>query len=133
MPSIAPAARALRRCSRGAQAAVTHGGSWNGHQLLSDAAIARIFDEQISGIDQVLGVDVTFGMGYGLRMADWTFLPDSRICFWGGWGGSLIINDVDNNLTISYMMNKMASAILGDERGANLVLAAYAGAGIELS
>ncbi len=115
-----------------AQAAVTHGGSWNGHQLLSEEAIDRIFDEQISGIDQVLGVDVTFGMGYGLRMADWTFLPDSRICFWGGWGGSLIINDVDNNLTISYMMNKMASAILGDERGANLVLAAYAGAGIEL-
>lgn len=115
-----------------AQAAVTHGGAWNGHQLLSESAIDRIFDEQMSGIDQVLGVDVTFGMGYGLRLADWTFLPDSRICFWGGWGGSLIINDVDNNLTIAYMMNKMASALLGDERGANLVFAAYAGAGIEL-
>lgn len=116
-----------------AQAAVTHGGSWNGAQLLKPETIDVIFDEQMSGVDLVLGSEVTFGMGYGLKMADWGFLPEGRLCFWGGWGGSLIINDVDRNLTIAYMMNKMASALLGDERGANLVKAAFAGAGVAVS
>ncbi len=65
-------------------------------------------------------------------MQDWDFLPEGRICFWGGWGGSLVINDVDRNLTITYMMNKMASALVGDARGAAIIRAVYAGLGVEI-
>ena len=47
------------------------------------------------------------------------------MCFWGGWGGSLIVNDVDYGLTVSYMMNKMMQTVVGDTRGLSILEAAY--------
>ena len=35
------------------------------------------------------------------------FLPEGRLCLWGGAGGSLVINDVDRRLTFADVMNKM--------------------------
>ena len=108
------------------QALISNGGEMNGKKLLSDQTIDLIFQEQSSGIDLVLFTPLRFGIGYGLPVDEFPFLPkNSRVCFWGGWGGSLIINDVDNNLTISYMMNRMLTSIMGDERGAAVIDATY--------
>ena len=83
-----------------------------------------IFDEQIDGIDLVLGLPNRFGMGYGLRNE---FMPiGPRACFWGGYGGSLIVMDLDARLTVCYVMNRMESGIQGDFRGANVMFAAAA-------
>jgi hypothetical protein len=41
------------------------------------------------------------------------FLPDGRLCSWGGWGGSLVIADVDRHMTVAYVMNKMAMGTVG--------------------
>ena len=58
------------------------------------------------------------------------FLPqDGRVCYWGGWGGSLIIVDCDRRMTISYMMNRMEAGLVGDFRGDALIRAAYAAVG----
>ena len=108
------------------QALISNGGEMNGNKLLSDETIDLIFQEQSNGIDLVLFTPLRFGIGYGLPVDDLPFLrKDGRVCFWGGWGGSLIINDVDNNLTISYMMNRMLTSVMGDERGAAIVEATY--------
>ena len=86
-----------------------------------------IFDEQTNGIDLVLGAPLRFGIGYGLKHPEsYPYLPDGRVCFWGGWGGSVIIVDVDRRMTIAYMMNRMEGGLLGDPRGEGLVVAAYA-------
>ena len=54
-------------------------------------------------------------------------LPEGRrICFWGGWGGSSIVNVVDRRMTVAYMMNRMDEGLLGDPRGQDLVAAALA-------
>ncbi len=45
--------------------------------------------------------------------------------FWGGWGGSIAVVDLDARLTVSYVMNRMESNLLGDARGVGLVRAAY--------
>ena len=59
----------------------------------------------------MLGVPLRFGIGYGLPVPETIpYLPDEKICFWGGWGGSLIVMDLGRKLTIAYMMNKMAPA-----------------------
>jgi CubicO group peptidase (beta-lactamase class C family) len=110
-----------------AQAAVSHGGEFNGVKLLSPKTIDRIFEEQATGKDIVLGIPLRFGIGYGLPSAAVPFIsnPDQRICFWGGWGGSLVINDLDNELTFAYMMNKMGEGTVGDARGAALIAAMY--------
>ena len=52
--------------------------------------------------------------------------PNARTCFWGGWGGSLVVNDLENRLTVAYVMNRMAGGTVGDDRGIGVVLAAYA-------
>ena len=49
-----------------------------------------------------------------------------RACFWGGYGGSLIVLDLDRRLALSYVMNRMEGGTTGDLRGASLLFDAYA-------
>ena len=51
--------------------------------------------------------------------------PNPRSCFWGGWGGSVAVLDLDARLSVAYVMNRMAGGLVGDLRGAMVVLAAY--------
>ena len=82
-------------------------------------------DDKNDGNDIVLSIPLRFGIGYGLPDETVPFLPDRRICFSGGWGGSLAIADTDERLAIAYMMNKMGDGLVGDERGAARVEATY--------
>jgi CubicO group peptidase (beta-lactamase class C family) len=107
--------------------ALALGGEVDGVRLLGPEAIDLIFDEQSNGVDLVLGVPLRFGIGYGLPIHETVpYLPDSRICFWGGWGGSVIAMDLDRRMTISYMMNKMGAGVVGSERSEAYVRAIYA-------
>ena len=119
-------ARSVALC----QSVVACGGEVNGVKLLSPATIDTIFREQANGMDLVLGIHSKFGIGYGLPNESYPYFPDGRICFWGGWGGSVIIVDVDRRMTIAYMMNNMQGGLVGDLRGENLVRAAYAAIGV---
>ena len=92
--------------------------------LLSEEGVARIFEVQAEGPDLVLPVELKLGMGYGLPSPALP-LPNPRTCYWGGWGGSLAIIDVDAKMSFSYVMNKMEQGTVGDLRGAALLLAAY--------
>lgn len=112
------------------QAVVSNGGEIDGVRLLSPPTIARIFEEQSNGPDLALGIPLRFGIGYGLpESVTMPSLPQGRVCYWGGWGGSLIVNDADRQLTIAYMMNKMGAGIIGGPRSEALVRAAYAAVG----
>lgn len=107
---------------------VTCGGEVDGVKLLSPNTIDLIFKEQSFSKDLVLGVPVRFGIGFGLSggpLSD-DFLPPGRICYWGGYGGSLAIMDVDRGMVITYVMNKMGGKIMGNEMGIQYVQAIYA-------
>jgi CubicO group peptidase (beta-lactamase class C family) len=98
---------------------VARGGEIDGIRLLGQDTIDLIFREQSNGIDLVLGVPLRYGIGYGLPQPDLLpSIPDGNICFWGGWGGSMIIMDTGRRMTISYMMNKMGPGIIGSDRSA---------------
>jgi CubicO group peptidase (beta-lactamase class C family) len=105
---------------------VARGGEVDGVRLLTPETVDLIFREQQNGIDLVLGVPLRFGIGYGLPRLDMLpWLPDEKICFWGGWGGSMIVMDVGRRMTISYMMNKMGPGVVGSERSAEYGQAIY--------
>ncbi|PGH04551.1 hypothetical protein AJ80_08495 [Polytolypa hystricis UAMH7299] len=109
--------------------AVSLGGEVDGVRLLSQKTIDLIFKEQSNGVDLVIGTPVRFGIGYALPLQETApFLPADaqRICFWGGWGGSLIIMDLERRMTIAYMMNKMGTGTMGSSRGDAYVRAIYA-------
>jgi CubicO group peptidase (beta-lactamase class C family) len=105
---------------------VSLGGEAGGVRLLSDKTLDLIFDVQSDGIDLVLGVPFRFGIGFGLSPSGAVpYLPEGRVCFWGGWGGSLIVMDLDRRVTTSYMMNRMAPGIVGSPRAEAYLDAVY--------
>jgi CubicO group peptidase (beta-lactamase class C family) len=109
---------------------VTLGGTSRGVRLLSPETVEEIFREQVSGVDLFLGIPVRFGLGYGLpEPAGIPFVPQGRVCFWGGWGGSAIIMDLDRRMTISYMMNRMQPGAIGSAVAATYVNAIYEAVG----
>jgi CubicO group peptidase (beta-lactamase class C family) len=108
------------------QSVVSGEGEAFGRRFLSSATCARIFEEQAHGTDLVIGVPGRYGIGYGLNSVE-TPYPAPRTCYWGGRGGSLVVNDLDNHLTIAYVMNRMHGGTTGDDRAASIVKAAYEG------
>jgi CubicO group peptidase (beta-lactamase class C family) len=107
------------------QSVIAGRGSARGVRLLSAEGTDAIFETQADGKDLVLGVPLRFGMGYGLGNDLMPLGP--RACFWGGYGGSLIIMDQDAELTICYVMNRMETGLVGDVRGATIALEALQG------
>jgi len=106
--------------------AVSLGGTVDGVRLLSAETIGQVFREQTHGIDLFMGAPMRYGIGYGLPDTSIIpYIPEGNICFWGGWGGSVIIMDTDRRLTISYMMNKMQAGLVGSDNSAAYVSAIY--------
>lgn len=90
------------------QSVLSHGGEVDGVRLLSPETIEAIVEPRVSGTDLVLGLSSTFGLGWALP--DPTVMPSvapGRRCYWGGLGGSVVVNDLDRNLTFAYAMNRM--------------------------
>ncbi|MEU2086300.1 serine hydrolase domain-containing protein [Streptomyces albus] len=105
---------------------LARGGQVDGTRLLRQKTINLIFDVQADGVDLVNGLPSRWGIGYALpkkTLLPW--IPDGRIAFWGGWGGSMVIADLDRRMTLSYVMNRMGPGILGSDRSAAYVRAVY--------
>lgn len=111
------------------------GGTVDGVKLLSQETIDLIFNVQADGPDLVVGIPVCFGIGYALTGGSTAlsvpWLPKGRVCFWGGWGGSVILMDLDRKLTFAYMMNKMGPGVLGNSRVEAYLKAVYKALGVE--
>ena len=88
--------------------------------------VARITEEQYVGRDMVLAGDaeLRYGLGFGLPSAR-VPLPSPNSFFWGGWGGSLAVIDPDTEMTVTYVMNKMAPTLQRETRGGAVLLSAY--------
>ena len=108
-----------------AQTAMANGGEAFGKRIMSETGTRRVFEQQSSGVDLVLGIPVNFGMGYGINNPAMPLGPNKNIAYWGGYGGSIVLIDQDARLCISYVMNRMEPGTTGDVRGLSLVMAAY--------
>jgi CubicO group peptidase (beta-lactamase class C family) len=107
------------------QSVLSHGGEVDGVRLMSPTGGDAVFEEQAKGTDLVLGVPLCLGVGYGINSPELPISPNPRTCFWGGWGGSIVVNDLDANLTVAFVMNRMGEGTTGDDRGIGIVLATY--------
>jgi CubicO group peptidase (beta-lactamase class C family) len=93
-----------------AQSLVSHGGEVDGVRVLSEETVDRIFEVQAEGPDKVLMAPLRWGIGYQLASPTVPSIPARRTCWWTGWGGSIVVNDLDTRTTVAYAMNKMAGA-----------------------
>lgn len=100
---------------------LANGGIAKGKRILSEAGCRKALELQIEGNDLVLmGLPLRFGLGFGLT-GNVVQLPNENSMFWGGYGGSQILIDMENRATYCYVMNKMGEGLLGDMRSADLI------------
>ncbi|GKT55256.1 beta-lactamase [Colletotrichum tofieldiae] len=105
-------------------------------RLLSKDTIDLIFTEQSYGPDLCFGLPVRYGTGLGIRgngdtLID-SWIPEGSLCFWGGWGGSMVINDVGRHVTIAYAMNKMDAGAAGNDALRSYVAEIYKALGVPI-
>ena len=105
------------------------GGQVGDLKLLSEAGVRKALEEQIDNVDDVLLAEMRHGIGFGLALQDWVEPKNDSTMFWGGWGGSIAVIDLDNRTSIAYVMNRMETELTGDPRGARIVEATYASLG----
>jgi CubicO group peptidase (beta-lactamase class C family) len=107
-------ARALARIL----SVISLGGTVDGVTLLRPQTVEKIFEVQLDGPDLVLaGHPLRWGLGFGLPKPETIpYVPDEKICFWGGWGGSWETMNPDRRATVAYVMNKMGPGVQGSAR-----------------
>ena len=89
----------------------------HGLRLLTQAGCDRAREEQFRGVDRILGMQVRYGLGYGLFGSAYG---------WGGWGGSLVMVEPDDRMAVAYVTNQMREPA-GDTRGLEVIMTAYDG------
>jgi CubicO group peptidase (beta-lactamase class C family) len=87
-----------------------------GVPLISEAAVARAWEEQYAGVDRVLGMPVSWGLGYGRF---------GGMRGWGGWGGSLVMIEPAQRTVVAFVTNQMREPA-EDTRGLEVVMSALA-------
>ena len=113
------------RSIAGVHVLLANGGVAKGKRIMSEAGCRKALELQIEGTDMVLGVPVRFGMGFGLPSAA-VPLPNPNTIYWGGYGGSLAVIDMDARASYGYAMNKMAGTTTGDTRAFSLLMGMWA-------
>ncbi|MRG60047.1 serine hydrolase [Agromyces sp. CFH 90414] len=115
-------ARAVARLN----ALIAGGGELDGVRILAPKTVERVFAEHTDNIDLVLGIPLRFGLGWAVsNPASTPHVPEGRVGFWGGWGGSIVVADADRRMTVAYVMNRMSPGIIGSERSTAYVTEAY--------
>jgi hypothetical protein len=112
------------------QSVLSCGGEVRGIRLLSRAGCERAFDAHPLGMDQVLGFPCQWGMGYAVggptvQAIFGNLFDGRRIAYWGGSGGSFVVNDLDRHVTVAYVMNKHIESGDIDSRSAGVFKAAF--------
>jgi CubicO group peptidase (beta-lactamase class C family) len=108
---------------------LANGGTAQGKRFMSEAGCRKALELQIEGDDLILGRPSRYGLGFGLA-GGIVPLPNPNSLFWGGYGGSLAIIDMDARTTFGYAMNKMAPTTTGDMRALGLAMAMWGALGV---
>ncbi|KAL2862430.1 serine hydrolase domain-containing protein [Aspergillus lucknowensis] len=105
---------------------ITLGGEVDGVRYLKPETVDLIFQTQTEGPDLILGDNLKMGIGFGLANGTVDWMPTGRrVCFWGGWGGSLAVMDLDRGVTFTYAMNRMEQGTLGNSNAHAYIKAVY--------
>jgi CubicO group peptidase (beta-lactamase class C family) len=92
-------------------------GEVDGRRILNADTIRRATEVQASGPDHVIGLPMSYGLGY---MTPPPLCPPGSFGH-AGAGGSLGIADPDGEWSMGYVMNRMDLGVTGDARSITLV------------
>jgi CubicO group peptidase (beta-lactamase class C family) len=103
---------------------LANGGVAKGKRFMSEAGCRKALELQVEGTDLILNLPARFGMGFGLA-GGMVPMPNPNTIYWGGYGGSLAIIDMDARTSFAYVMNRMAATTTGDMRAFSLAMAMW--------
>jgi CubicO group peptidase (beta-lactamase class C family) len=96
------------------QSVLAQGGEAQGKRLFSQETLDKMCTPRIEGMDLVLGMDVSWGLGVPQAKSGMgQFIPARDIAFSAGAGGSLMAADRERQTTFAYTMNKMEPVVFG--------------------
>lgn len=110
-----------------AQSVLANGGAF-GKRLMSEAGCERVLEQQVDGLDVVIGLPfpIRWGLGYCLN-AD--YLPGgtsgSRAAFWAGNGGSMSWVDLDHRMSFGFAPNRWMTGPHEQDRSLSVLRAVY--------
>ncbi len=94
---------------------LANGGEYNGKQVLSRAMVEHAIQEQIRGKDAIaFGRQSAWGLGVLLLNKDLLLGP--RSFYTTGASGTVCLMDLERNITMAYVMNKVFELSEGDLR-----------------
>lgn len=102
-------------------ALLANGGVAKGRRIMSEAGCRRALELQIDGQDLVMEAPARFGLGFGLP-GPMLPTPNPNTLFWGGYGGSLAVIDMDARASFGYAMNRMVGTTTGDLRALSIIM-----------
>jgi CubicO group peptidase (beta-lactamase class C family) len=105
--------------------ALASGGTLDGVEILSAAAIAEMARQRIVGQDLVLPAVIAWGAGVMRNHPLHPWGPGLSTFGHAGWGGACLFADPDRGLGGAYVMNKQSAVLVGDPRPKRLIEAAY--------
>ena len=108
------------RAIAGIHAILANGGVAKGKRFLSEAGCRKALEVQVAGRDRILGFPIRNGLGFAVSGGVFAF-PNPNTIYWGGYGGSLAVIDMDARISIGYAMNKMLH-LRGDMRALGLAM-----------
>jgi CubicO group peptidase (beta-lactamase class C family) len=97
-------------------------GTVKGTRLFGKRTLDKALKIQSDGVDAVLGLRTTFGLGFMRTGPDIPMLGPNSFGH-AGAGGSLGFGDFDCGVGFGYVMNQMGSGLLIDPRAARLISA----------
>jgi CubicO group peptidase (beta-lactamase class C family) len=107
--------------------ALADGGTLDGVEILSPAAIAQMTRQRIVGQDLVLPAVMSWGAGVMRNHPLHPWGPALQSFGHSGWGGACLFADPERRLGGAYVMNKQSQILVGDPRPKRLIQAAYGG------
>jgi CubicO group peptidase (beta-lactamase class C family) len=112
------------------QSLMSNGGEARGLRLLSPATCERALTIESDAVDPVMTLPLRFGLGYSLASPAITRIygprvDGHRLAFWGGSGGSFVMNDLDERMTVAFVMNRHLERGGIDHRAIDVIRAAY--------
>ena len=108
---------------------LANGGVAKGRRFMSEAGCRRALELEVEGVDRAMGVLMRWGPGFGLR-GEPLPAPSPNTIYWGGYGGSLSVIDMDEGTTFAYAMNRMEVTTTGDRRSRRLARAFWRSLGL---
>ncbi|ABI67161.1 beta-lactamase [Maricaulis maris MCS10] len=100
-------------------------GRLEGKRFLSEATLAELVKERVSGPDKVLPFDLSWGAGIMRNIKPGFYGPTPETVGHSGWGGSCAFADPVRGLTGAYVMNRQHHHLAGDPRPVRIIEAVY--------